>query len=66
MLVIVSVLQNKLVNSLMVDYNNGNNSTIGITEEEMMYEADIANDMRKLELKLQEDLEEWSGEDSPK
>lgn len=58
-------LQNQLVNSL-VNFNNGNNSSVGTTEEEMMYEADIANDMRKLELKWQEDLEEWSGEDSPK
>uniref|UniRef100_V5G646 RING-type E3 ubiquitin transferase n=1 Tax=Anoplophora glabripennis TaxID=217634 RepID=V5G646_ANOGL len=58
---------NKIVHSLnqvMGNYNNGN-PTVG-TSEEAMYEADIANDMRELELRLQEELEEWSGEDSPK
>ncbi|XP_023016148.1 RING finger and CCCH-type zinc finger domain-containing protein roquin [Leptinotarsa decemlineata] len=56
---------NKIVHSLkaMGNYNNGNPS---VTSEDAMYEADIANDMRKLELRLQEELEEWSGEDSPK
>ncbi|KAG5870919.1 hypothetical protein JTB14_004140 [Gonioctena quinquepunctata] len=58
---------NKIVHSLsqaMGNYNNGN-PPVGISED-AMYEADIANDMRKLELRLQEELEEWSGEDSPK
>ncbi|KAJ8915807.1 hypothetical protein NQ315_004619 [Exocentrus adspersus] len=58
---------NKIVHSLsqaMGNYNNGN-PTVG-TSEDAMYEADIANDMRELELRLQEELEEWSGEDSPK
>lgn len=36
------------------------------TTEDAIYEADIANDMRELELRLQEELEEWSGDDSPK
>lgn len=61
------MLQNKIVHSLsqaMGNYNNGN-PTVG-TSEDAMYEADIANDMRELELRLQEELEEWSGEDSPK
>ncbi|KAJ8981205.1 hypothetical protein NQ317_014849 [Molorchus minor] len=58
---------NKIVHSLsqaMGNYNNGN-PAVG-TSEDAMYEADIANDMRELELRLQEELEEWSGEDSPK
>ncbi|CAG9816410.1 unnamed protein product [Phaedon cochleariae] len=54
---------NKIVHSL-THYNNGN-APIAPTED-AMYEADIVNDMRELELRLQEELEEWSGEDSPK
>lgn len=37
------------------------------TAEEAMYEADIANDMRQLEIRLQEEIEEqekiWSSEE---
>lgn len=47
-----------------MNYTNGN-PTVGIPDD-AMYEADIANDMRELELRLQEELEEWSGEESPK
>lgn len=59
--------QNKIVHSLnqaMSNYNNGN-PNVSIPDD-AMYEADIANDIRELELRLQEELEEWSGEDSPK
>ncbi|XP_018335497.1 roquin-1 [Agrilus planipennis] len=46
-------------------HQNGS-STLGMTEE-AMYEEDIANDMRELELRWQEELEEqekrWSSED---
>ncbi|KAF5287765.1 hypothetical protein FQA39_LY15701 [Lamprigera yunnana] len=59
---------NKIVSSLnqaMSHYGNGNTG-LGMTEE-AMYEEDIANDMRELELKWQEELEEqekrWSSED---
>lgn len=53
------------------NYGNGNGSTMvvggGATAEEDMYEEDIANDMRELELRWQEELEEqekrWSSED---
>lgn len=34
--------------------------------DDVNYEQDIANDMRELELRLQDQLEEWSGDDSPK
>ncbi|XP_028132577.1 roquin-1 isoform X1 [Diabrotica virgifera virgifera] len=51
------------LNQVMGNYNNGNPSG---TSDDAMYEAGIANDMRELELRLQEELEEWSGEDSPK
>nr|CAI5860090.1 unnamed protein product [Callosobruchus analis] len=59
---------NRIVQSLsqaMGNYSNGNPPS-GSASEDAMYEADIANDMRELELRLQEELEEWSGEDSPK
>ncbi|KAK4873000.1 hypothetical protein RN001_015029 [Aquatica leii] len=59
---------NKIVSSLnqaMSHYGNGNTG-LGMTEE-AMYEEDIANDMRELELRWQEELEEqekrWSSED---
>ncbi|KAF5272622.1 hypothetical protein FQR65_LT04863 [Abscondita terminalis] len=59
---------NKIVSSLnqaMNHYGNGNTG-LGMTEE-AMYEEDIANDMRELELRWQEELEEqekrWSSED---
>ncbi|KAF7282829.1 hypothetical protein GWI33_001967 [Rhynchophorus ferrugineus] len=59
---------NKIVhtyfNQAMSPYNNVNSSVR--PADDAMYEADIVNDMRKLELRLQEELEEWSGEDSPK
>ncbi|XP_060519847.1 roquin-1 [Cylas formicarius] len=58
---------NKIVHSLnqtMGTYSNGALS-VG-SSDDATYEADIANDMRELELRLQEELEEWSGEDSPK
>lgn len=46
--------------------HNGNSNTSGITDDSM-YEEDIANDMRELELRWQEELEEqekrWSSED---
>lgn len=49
----------------MTTYGNGN-TTVGSTDEDM-YEEDIANDMRELELRWQEELEEqekrWSSED---
>ncbi|XP_057661513.1 roquin-1 isoform X1 [Diorhabda carinulata] len=51
------------LNQAMGNYNNGNPSG---QSDDAMYEADIANDMRELELRLQEELEEWNGEDSPK
>ncbi|XP_030763217.1 roquin-1 isoform X2 [Sitophilus oryzae] len=57
---------NKIVHSLsqaMSPYTNVNSSA---RTRDDAYEADIANDMRELELRLQEELEEWSGEDSPK
>lgn len=47
----------------MGNYSNGNPPG---TSDDAMYDASIANDMRELELRLQEELEEWSGEDSPK
>lgn len=34
--------------------------------DDVNYDQDIANDMRELELRLQDQLEEWSGDDSPK
>lgn len=44
----------------------GNGNVTGPIDDSM-YEEDIANDMRELELKLQEELEEqekrWSSED---
>lgn len=49
----------------MVNYSNGNPPPTGVNEE-AMYEAGIVNDMRELELRLQEELEQWSGENSPK
>ncbi|XP_031356684.1 roquin-1 isoform X2 [Photinus pyralis] len=59
---------NKIVSSLnqaMNHYRNGS-AGLGMTEE-AMYEEDIANDMRELELRWQEELEEqetgWSSED---
>jgi RING finger/CCCH-type zinc finger protein len=61
--------QNKLVHSLnqaMGNYNNANVPNLE-TAEEAMYEADIANDMRQLEIRLQEEIEEqekmWSSEE---
>lgn len=49
----------------MNHYGNGSTG-LGMTEE-AMYEEDIANDMRELELRWQEELEEqekrWSSED---
>lgn len=57
-----SVFQNKIRHSLSQAV-----SKLDIaSSEDATYEADIANDMRELELKLQEELEEWSGDDSPK
>jgi RING finger/CCCH-type zinc finger protein len=60
---------NKLVHSLnqaMGNYNNANVPNLE-TAEEAMYEADIANDMRQLEIRLQEEIEEqekmWSSEE---
>lgn len=48
------------------NYGNGNAPPLGAAEEDM-YEEDIANDMRQLELRWQEELEEqekrWSSED---
>lgn len=58
--------QNRIVSSLnQMNYNNGN---AGLrSAEDAMYEEDIANDMRELELRWQEELEEqekrWSSED---
>lgn len=53
------------LNQAMNHYGNGNTG-LGMTEE-AMYEEDIANDMRELELRWQEELEEqekrWSSED---
>lgn len=53
------------LNQAMSHYGNGNGS-LGMTEE-AMYEEDIANDIRELELRWQEELEEqekrWSSED---
>lgn len=46
--------------------NNGNSAVPGMPDDSM-YEEDIANDMRALELRWQEELEEqekrWSSED---
>lgn len=53
------VLQNKIRLSLSQAVSKLDNSSI----EDATYEADIANDMRELELRLQEELEEWSGDD---
>lgn len=62
------ILQNRLVsswNQAMTTYANGNTTT-GSTDEDT-YEEDIANDIRELELRWQEELEEqekrWSSED---
>ncbi|CAG9761632.1 unnamed protein product [Ceutorhynchus assimilis] len=62
---------NKIVHSLTQanrsHINNNNNGKLPTkTPEDDTYEQDIAKDMRELELRLQEELEEWSGEDSPK
>jgi hypothetical protein len=50
----------------MGNYNNANVPNLE-TAEEAMYEADIANDMRQLEIRLQEEIEEqekmWSSEE---
>lgn len=54
--------QNKIRLSLSRAVSKLDNSTT----EDATYEADIANDMRELELRLQEELEEWSGDDSSK
>lgn len=54
--------QNKIRLSLSQAVSKLDNATT----EDAIYEADIANDMRELELRLQEELEEWSGDDSPK
>lgn len=47
--------------------NYSSNVTPLETSEEAMYEADIANDMRQLEIRLQEEIEEqekmWSSEE---
>lgn len=58
--------QNKIVNSLGMgnSYNNGNNAEASPSDN--TYDENIANDMRALELRLQEELEELSGDDSPK
>ncbi|XP_063925442.1 uncharacterized protein LOC135139224 isoform X2 [Zophobas morio] len=60
---------NKIVhswNQAMGNYNNANVANLE-TSEEAMYEADIANDMRQLEIRLQEEIEEqekiWSSEE---
>lgn len=46
--------------------NNGNSNAPGIPDD-AMYEEDIANDIRELELKWEEELEEheklWSSKD---
>ncbi|XP_049818439.1 uncharacterized protein LOC109604845 isoform X3 [Aethina tumida] len=57
---------NKIVNSLGMgnSYNNGNNAEASPSDN--TYDENIANDMRALELRLQEELEELSGDDSPK
>lgn len=53
---------NKIMQLTLGNYNNGN-----ITgNDDEAYDAGIANNMRKLEIRLQEEIEEWSGEDSPK
>lgn len=53
------------LNQARANYGNGN-VPMGAAEEDM-YEEDIANDMRELELRWQEELEEqekrWSSED---
>lgn len=54
--------QNKIRLSLSQAVSKLDNSAT----EDATYEADIANDMRELELRLQEELEEWSGDDSSK
>lgn len=51
----------------MSNYNNANVTNLE-NSEEAMYEADIANDMRQLEIRLQEEIEEqekiiWSSEE---
>jgi hypothetical protein len=54
------------LNQAMGNYNNANVPNLE-TAEEAMYEADIANDMRQLEIRLQEEIEEqekmWSSEE---
>lgn len=49
----------------LANYNNGNTNIR--TPDDAMYEEDIANDMRELELRWKEELEEqekrWSSED---
>ncbi|KAH1003968.1 hypothetical protein HUJ04_003796 [Dendroctonus ponderosae] len=57
---------NKIVYSLTQANRSHHGNLTGKSADDAMYEQDIANDMRKLELRLQEELEEWSGEDSPK
>ncbi|XP_044271007.1 roquin-1 [Tribolium madens] len=59
---------NKIVHSLNQAMSNYNaNMTNLENSEEAMYEADIANDMRQLEIRLQEEIEEqekiWSSEE---
>lgn len=53
------------LNQARASYGNGN-QPLGAAEEDM-YEEDIANDIRELELRWQEELEEqekrWSSED---
>lgn len=62
MLLLLFIFQNKIRHSLSQAV-----SKLDISQsEDTFYEADIANDMRELELRLQEELEEWSGDDSPK
>lgn len=56
------MFQNKIRLSLSQAVSKLDNATT----EDAIYETDIANDMRELELRLQEELEEWSGDDSPK
>ncbi|XP_050312443.1 roquin-1 isoform X2 [Anthonomus grandis grandis] len=55
---------NKIVHSLTQANRNGHYQPKPV--DDASYEQDIANDIRELERRLQEELEEWSGEDSPK
>ncbi|XP_066254234.1 roquin-1 isoform X1 [Euwallacea similis] len=57
---------NKIVHSLTQGNRSYNGNLPAKSTDDAMFEQDIANDMRELELRLQEELEEWSEEDSPK